>query len=64
MGFNGFFSSRGRKKSSLYLHEVPDIDNLIKGLFDHLAKEDSYIWGVEATKIWAEKGSITLNDLL
>ncbi len=42
----------------------PDIDNLIKGLFDHLAKEDSYIWGVEATKIWAEKGSITLNDLL
>lgn len=37
-----------------------DVDNLIKGLFDHLAKEDSYIWHIEAKKVWSDEGSIEL----
>lgn len=42
----------------------PDIDNLVKGLLDHLAEEDSYIWHVDAQKIWAENGSIALEEVI
>lgn len=42
----------------------PDVDNIVKGLFDHLASEDSYIWHVDAKKVWAEKGSIALEDVV
>ena len=36
----------------------PDIDNVLKGFFDCLCREDKQIWDVRATKIWAEKGKI------
>ena len=42
-------------------HQVrPDIDNLCKALFDHLAKEDKYIWHVDAKKVWSKNGGIML----
>lgn len=42
--------------------QTPDIDNLVKGLFDHLAKNDSYIWEVKARKFWAWRGSVVLHE--
>lgn len=35
----------------------PDIDNLVKAILDSIYKEDSHIWDVHATKIWAGEGS-------
>jgi Holliday junction resolvase RusA-like endonuclease len=36
----------------------PDLDNYIKSLCDWLSPEDSYIWDIRATKLWAEEGKI------
>jgi Holliday junction resolvase RusA-like endonuclease len=40
----------------------PDIDNLVKSIFDCLAKSDAYIWRVEACKYWAREGSIEIGN--
>ncbi len=42
----------------------PDIDNLIKAVFDCICKEDSYIWHVESSKYWAEEGSIEIEEII
>lgn len=56
------WSKKKREAMDLQPHKQrPDVDNLIKGLFDHLAEEDSYIWRVQATKLWAETGAIELD---
>jgi Holliday junction resolvase RusA-like endonuclease len=41
----------------------PDIDNLVKSIFDCLAESDSYIWRVDAVKYWGRNGSIEISDL-
>lgn len=38
--------------------QVPDLDNLIKGLGDAVYQDDSCISDISASKIWAEKGMI------
>lgn len=38
----------------------PDIDNLVKALFDALHEEDAHIWDVRASKIWGESGQIII----
>lgn len=43
--------------------QKPDIDNLIKALFDAVFKDDSHIAAVFAVKRWAEEGSITVNRM-
>ncbi|MGR3219218.1 MAG: RusA family crossover junction endodeoxyribonuclease [Candidatus Anammoxibacter sp.] len=40
--------------------QTPDIDNMLKALFDAVCEEDSHIWNVWAVKIWAEEGSISI----
>lgn len=40
----------------------PDLDNLLKALFDALFDEDSHIWDVRASKRWAKKGGIWLGS--
>lgn len=40
--------------------QKPDIDNLIKGLFDAVLKEDKQIYKVTAKKRWATEGSIII----
>ena len=41
--------------------QTPDIDNILKGLFDPLLEQDCTVWQIAgAEKRWAEKGSITL----
>lgn len=41
----------------------PDTDNLIKAVQDALAKEDGYIYHVEAMKHWGVEGSVTIEPL-
>jgi len=40
--------------------QSPDLDNLIKGIWDALLDQDNYIYSVKATKKWASGGSITI----
>jgi Holliday junction resolvase RusA-like endonuclease len=52
-----------KKKKENYLQPVtvkPDIDNLIKAFMDSLLKNDSYVWGVTAKKIYATFGKIII----
>lgn len=50
--------------------QTPDIDNLVKGVLDSLARpgikgkpEDSYIYRVHASKYWAKEGAIEIIEL-
>lgn len=40
--------------------QTPDIDNLLKGLLDAIFDDDSRIWDIRATKLWAKEGAIEL----
>jgi Holliday junction resolvase RusA-like endonuclease len=59
-------ASWSEKKKSLMdgkPHQAkPDIDNLVKSIFDCLAKSDAYIWRVDAVKYWAREGSIEIGN--
>jgi Holliday junction resolvase RusA-like endonuclease len=55
------WSKKKRKEMNGKPHESkPDIDNLIKGIFDALLENDQVVWGVYAEKRWAEVPSITI----
>ena len=41
----------------------PDIDNLIKSFMDALSDEDSFVWKVNAVKLWAVTGSIIIKEI-
>lgn len=41
----------------------PDIDNLIKCFLDCLLEDDSYVWRVDAFKLWSEDGSIEFKEI-
>lgn len=43
--------------------KTPDLDNLIKGLFDAVFKDDSHIWKFTAEKRWREKPGIKIEVL-
>lgn len=52
-----------KKKSEMIntLHQqTPDIDNLLKALFDSIFKDDSHVADIRASKVWAESGSILI----
>lgn len=54
------------KKESYYNEphqQRPDLDNLIKGLFD-IYSEDSFIWNFYAEKIWSYHGAIRIKKPL
>ncbi len=38
----------------------PDVDNLLKALLDAFHVNDSHIWDVRATKVWARTGAIEI----
>lgn len=40
--------------------QKPDIDNLIKAVFDAVLKEDCHVWQISACKVWGREGSITI----
>ena len=41
----------------------PDLDNLVKAVLDALAGEDSYVHTLTASKRWALRGSVTIEEL-
>ena len=40
---------------------VPDVDNLVKSIFDALETDDRHIWDVRITKVWDHTGSIEIH---
>jgi len=40
--------------------QKPDVDNLMKALFDSIFDDDSGIWDSRATKLWGYTGKITI----
>lgn len=42
--------------------QKPDIDNLVKALFDALFEDDSHIWRFSAEKQWGQTGSILIHE--
>lgn len=65
--------SWSEKKKERFLgkphQQRPDIDNLIKGFLDSLlyrdkTDNDSRIWNITAYKIWGQKGSISVENVI
>lgn len=56
--------SYSQKKRAALLgtpHQLkPDIDNLLKAFLDTLCEDDSFVWKVTMSKVWAEQGGITI----
>lgn len=53
---------KAKQKGTPHQHK-PDLDNLLKAVFDALSKQDCLIWHIAgAEKRWAEKGSITITE--
>jgi len=55
-----------KKKEKMYgtpHQQRPDLDNFIKTIGDCLKAEDSTIYHIEATKIWAAKNKIQIKNL-
>lgn len=42
--------------------QKPDADNLAKALMDAVHKDDSVVWDIRATKVWAEQGAIEVRS--
>lgn len=40
----------------------PDIDNIVKSLFDALFTEDEHIWDFRATKVWGYEPLIVVGE--
>lgn len=38
----------------------PDVDNLGKAIFDAVLPDDSVVWDIRMTKVWAETGAIEI----
>jgi len=56
------WSKKKRKSMDEKPHQqTPDLDNLLKALFDAVHKEDKQIWHYGSVmKVWGEVGSITI----
>lgn len=53
-----------KKRGQMHLtphRQKPDIDNLIKGIFDAVLEDDSVISQIHARKIWAPNGYIIIS---
>ncbi len=57
------WSQKKKDRMKLQPHtQIPDLDNLIKGLGDIL-DEDSHIYEIHASKEWAVDGGMYINEL-
>jgi Holliday junction resolvase RusA-like endonuclease len=56
-----------KKKEKMWLagHHTtkPDLDNLVKSVLDALCKDDSHIYRIHASKMWARTPSITIKEI-
>ena len=56
-------SWNAKQKEQMYLkphQQKPDLDNLVKALFDTFLTEDKKIWEFRAVKVWNYEGSISI----
>lgn len=42
--------------------QKPDVDNLCKSFLDSLTDDDSNVWNIAASKLWAEEGAILVEN--
>jgi Holliday junction resolvase RusA-like endonuclease len=57
----GSWSKKKKAKMDGKPHQVrPDWDNLAKAVCDAIFEEDSHIWDIRISKVWAEKGHIKI----
>jgi len=58
------WSLKKKEKMAYTPHrQTPDIDNLLKGIFDAVLKEDSHIWSIYSIKIWSFEPRIIIDEL-
>ncbi len=43
--------------------QKPDVDNLTKSILDSIHADDSGVWDIRATKIWADEGGIEIREM-
>ena len=59
--------SWSKKKKALYNGvphmQRPDLDNYIKAWCDSVFEEDSVVWKIHASKLWAETGYIKIGGI-
>lgn len=57
------WSDKKLKRMNYAPHQqVPDVDNLLKGLLDAIYADDSCVWHIaELSKVWGETGSIVID---
>ena len=54
-----------QRKQKMYMkphQQTPDLDNLLKGLFDACYQDDCVIWQITAKKVWGDKGQIWIKN--
>lgn len=60
-------ASWSRKKREAHRDQAhtqrPDVDNFTKAILDALYGDDSHIWDVRATKVWADRGGISIRAM-
>jgi len=55
---------RAKYAGTITMHQTrPDIDNLSKAVMDALCEDDSYIFSLYATKLWAEEAGIEIEEI-
>ncbi len=42
--------------------QTPDVDNILKAIFDIFCKNDSHIWSIKATKYWSNEDLVVINE--
>jgi len=59
--------SISKKETALRLgkphKQRPDLDNLVKGIWDALATEDGFIHTLQCSKVWSLEGKIVIENL-
>lgn len=58
------WSQKKRQRMNCEPHQQrPDVDNLLKAVFDAVLKEDCWVYEVHARKVWSETGSIEITEI-
>lgn len=56
------WSKKKKERMNFTAHQQrPDIDNYLKAFLDALCEDDSYVWRIKATKVWADKGKLIID---
>lgn len=43
--------------------QTPDLDNLLKALLDAVYTDDSAVWNIKVSKLWAYEGEIIIKEV-